>query len=98
VADLTKDPLKPSEVAEELDVSPAVVYAAIKHGRLRAARLGTLSGESGRGTYRIYRDWIRNWLEAATRHEPVTIDQPKNRRPRARAASSNGVANVTTAA
>lgn len=52
-------------VAAIADCGVKPVYAAIRSGKLRAAKI------NGRRDYRVHEDWIREWLEASA--APVAI-------------------------
>src|SRR5262245_47198856 len=54
------------EAAERARCSTKFVYAQIKRGKLRAARLGV------RGELRLHRDWIDAWIVSATVLNPDT--------------------------
>jgi excisionase family DNA binding protein len=49
------------EVRAVAQVGEKLLYREVKAGRLRAARIG-----GRRGPLRVHRDWIDQWLEAAS--------------------------------
>lgn len=51
--------LSRAEIAEELNVSESQVYALIRRGDLRAAKIG------GRGTYRVGREDLEAYIARA---------------------------------
>ncbi len=57
-----------AEIARFDKCSEKLIYAAIKRGQLRAAKIGV-----GRGAWRIHRDWNTAWLNACA--EPVEVDR-----------------------
>lgn len=59
--------LTPSQVAEELNVKPNQVHALIKAGELRALQVG------GRGMWRIGRQDVEDYIEAAYRRTAERI-------------------------
>ena len=54
---LTPDPLTVPEVAAEIRGGKRSIYRAINRGELRATKINE------RGDLRIYRAWVRDWLE-----------------------------------
>ena len=58
--DLTRQLLRPSEVAVKLQVSRTWVYAAATDGRLPSVRLG-----GPKGPLRFFADDIDGWLDEA---------------------------------
>ena len=59
--------MRVAEVARRLDVSAKVVYALLESGRLRAYRVGT-----GRGSYRVTEDHLRDYLEGTVTDAPIS--------------------------